>query len=347
MGELNGSSKKRVFLTGGSGFIASHVLDALLDAGFHVVTTARSDEKGQRIAESVKPNEVSYVVVEDVAADGAFDAALRTEGPFDYVVHTASPYYLNAKEAREFLEPAIRGTAGLLRSVQAHAPTVRRVVITSSSAAILNPPNHARVYDETCWRQTTWEEAQDPKVAYAASKLFAEKAAWAFIEDEKPPFDLATINCTYVFGPVQRGLPGLDAMNASNHRIRDMVLGRMRDGLAPTAPVFTWVDVRDVAAAHLAAMTVPRAGGQRFYVVGGHFSNKRIADAIRAKFPRLAAERLPPDTADTAGDDLPPDVYGFDNRRSREVLGLRYTGLEQSVVDTVQSILDMAPQQAV
>jgi nucleoside-diphosphate-sugar epimerase len=125
-------------------------------------------------------------------------------------------------------------------------------------------------------------------------------------------------------------------MNASNHRVREMVLGRMREGLAPTAPVFTWVDVRDVALAHLRAMTVPAAGGHRFYVVGGHFSNAMIAGVVRTSFPQLA-DRLPPGEL---VDDLPGDVYRFDNSKSKKVLGLEYTELEKSVVDTVQSILD-------
>lgn len=125
-------------------------------------------------------------------------------------------------------------------------------------------------------------------------------------------------------------------MNASNHRIRDMVQGRMRDALQPTAPVFTFVDVRDVALAHVRAMTVPEAVGERFYVVGAHFSNKRIADIIREAYPELAG-RLPPKDAE---DDFPGDVYQFDNAKSREMLGLQYTSLEKSVTDTVQSILD-------
>ncbi len=191
----------------------------------------------------------------------------------------------------------------------------------------MNPGNHAKVYDETCWAPTTLEDAiNDPaKNAYKASKVrsslaamlgphadslqvLAEKAAWAFVENEKPNFDLAVINCTFVFGPIQRRLASLGAMNTSNHRIRDMIQGKMKDGIKPTTPVFTWVDVRDVALAHLRAMTVPKAGGNRFYVVGGHFSNKRLADIIREKFPSLA-DRLPADAAN----DLPDDVYGFNN----------------------------------
>jgi nucleoside-diphosphate-sugar epimerase len=109
----------------------------------------------------------------------------------------------------------------------------------------------------------------------------------------------------------------------------------MREGIEPTQPVFTFVDVRDVALAHVRAMTVPEAGGKRFYVVGGFFSNPRLAAIIRDRFPQLE-DRLPP--ADTP-DDFPDDHFECDVSRSREVLGLDYTSLEKSVADTVESIL--------
>lgn len=111
----------------------------------------------------------------------------------------------------------------------------------------------------------------------------------------------------------------------------------MRAGLEPTAPVFTWVDVRDVALAHVRAVTRPGAGGRRFYVVAGYFSNKRLADAIADKHPELVGQLPPPGEA---VDDFPADVYGFDNSRSRGVLGIEYRGLEESVGDTVRSILE-------
>lgn len=334
----------RVLLTGGSGFIASHVLDSLLCSGLQVVVTARSDEKGKRVIESVKPHrqkQVSYVVVQDIAKEAAFDQVFQSQAPFVFVVHTALPYHLNVEDpVKDFLDPAIKGTTGLMRSIQEHGATVKRLVITSSSAAMLNPNSHAKVYDESCWAPTTLEDAiRDPKrYAYAASKVLAEKAAWAFVENEKPEFQLIVINCTYVFGPVQRNLPSLEAMNTSNHRIRDMLQGKMKGSLEPTAPVFTWVDVRDVALAHLRALTAPMYGGHRFYVVGGHFSNKQIVDIIRDKFPSLA-DRI---TAD-ATNDLPDDVYAFNNNKSREVLGIEYTSLEKSVADTVKSILELFP----
>ena len=111
----------------------------------------------------------------------------------------------------------------------------------------------------------------------------------------------------------------------------------MRNGIHPTAPVFTFVDVRDVALAHVRAMTVPEAAGKRFYVVGGFFSNHRIAGIVRRRFPQLE-DKLPPAEEDEK-DDFPKDHWAFDNSQSKEVLGLEYTGLEKSVVDTVESIL--------
>ncbi|OTB15194.1 hypothetical protein K445DRAFT_301204 [Daldinia sp. EC12] len=336
-----GNTKGVVLVTGGSGFIASHIIDSLLDNGFKVVATARSDEKGRRIVESATPaqrSNLSYIVVGDVAKENAFDSAFTKGTIFDYVVHTASPYHFNVQDpVKDFLDPAIKGTTGILKSVVAHAPTVKRVVITSSSAAMINPLNHAKVYDETCWAPWTLEDVKDPQKAYIVSKTLSEKAAWAFMEKEKPNFDLVVINCTYTFGPVQRSLPSLEVMNASNHRIRDMLQGKMKEELPSTAPVFTFVDVRDVARAHLKAITVPEAGGNRFYIVGGHFSNKRIVDSIRKSYPKFG-ERLPPEDAP---DDFPADVYGFNNGKSVKLLGLDYNSLEESVKDTVQSILDL------
>lgn len=159
--------------------------------------------------------------------------------------------------------------------------------------------------------------------------------------EQKPKFDLAVINPTYTFGPIQRNLVGLWAVNTSNQRIRDMVWGKMREGLTPTAPVFTFVDVRDVALAHVRAMVLPEAGGQRFYLVSGHFSNKRIADVIWEKCP-VFRTMLPP--VEETRDDLPPDVYGFDNTKSRAVLGIEYRALEDSVQDTVHSMYPVSYQ---
>ena len=350
--------------------------------------TVRSDEKGRKIldAHPDTPKEsLSYVIVDDIAQDGAFNdvsppnfhllaqkyksprstsyiiltlpspQAVQSTPPFNFVIHTASPFHLHIQDPiKDLLDPAIKGTTGILTAIKAHAPTVKRVVITSSSATIINPFNHAKVYDETIWGITTWEEAMNPRLAYRASKvshpgqetqpldadrleIYAERAAWEFIETEAPAFDLAVINPPLVFGPVARSLPHLDALNTSNHRIRDLIRGTAAGALPPTGPVFLWVDVRDAARAHVRAIEVPAAGRQRFFVVAGHFSNKRIADIIRESHPEMAS-KLPPEDA---ADDMPADVYGFDNKKSREVLGLEYRDLKTCVDDAVQSMMEV------
>ncbi|EAU34910.1 conserved hypothetical protein [Aspergillus terreus NIH2624] len=328
----------KVLLTGGSGFIAAHIVDTLLEHGFDTVVTVRSEEKGQRILEAhpdTPKEKLSYVIVKDVAADGAFDEAVKSNPPFDYVLHTASPFHYNISDpVKDFLDPAIKGTTGILKAIKAYAPTVKRVVITSSFAAIVNAKEHAKVYSEKVWNPVTWEEAMDPAQTYRASKTFAEKAAWDFVEKEKPNFDVATINPPLVLGPVVHYLNSLDAINTSNNRIANMIRGNCKDKLPPSG-TFLWVDVHEVALAHVRAIEVPEAGGQRFFLTAGLYSNKEIADIIRDSFPELA-DKLP---SKDEPSDMPTDVYGYDNTKSIQVLGIKYRSLKESVVETVKSLL--------
>ncbi|KAJ5725567.1 uncharacterized protein N7483_006924 [Penicillium malachiteum] len=330
----------KVLLTGGSGFIAAHIVDVLLQHGFEAVVTVRSEEKGKRIIDAhpdIPKGKLSYIIVKDVAQDGAFDEAVKSTPPFDYVLHTASPFHYNISDpVKDFLDPAIKGTTGILKSIKAYAPSVKRVVITSSFAAILNSDRHPKVYSEQNWNPVTWEEARDHAKVYRASKTFAEKAAWDFIEQEKPNFNIATICPPLVLGPVVHYLNSLDAINTSNQRIRDMIQGKFKDGLSPTG-IFIWVDVRDVALAHVRAIEVAEAGGKRFFVVAGYYSNKQVVDAIRETHPQLET-KLP---STDVPDDFPSDIYEIDNSRSREILGLKYRHLKDTVSTTVESLLEV------
>lgn len=165
-------------------------------------------------------------------------------------------------------------------------------------------------------------------------KTFAEKAAWDFVEKEKPNFDVATINPPLVLGPVVHYLNSLDAINTSNNRIANMIRGNCKDKLPPSG-TFLWVDVHEVALAHVRAIEVPEAGGQRFFLTAGLYSNKEIADIIRDSFPELA-DKLP---SKDEPSDMPTDVYGYDNTKSIQVLGIKYRSLKESVVETVKSLL--------
>lgn len=328
----------RVLLTGGSGFIAAHCVDYLLQGGHSVVFTVRSHEKGRKILSNhpnVSEDKLSYVIVEDIAKEDAFDEAVKSNPPFEAVLHTASPFHFNVKDPKkDLLDPAIIGTTGILKAIKKNAPSVKRVAITSSFAAITNPAKHPETYSEKDWNPVTMDEAlhTDPGTAYRGSKTFAEKAAWDFVEKEKPNFTLSTLNPPLVLGPVVHYFNSLDSLNTSNETARDMIQGKFKDGLPPSRVVI-FVDVRDLALAHVRAIERPEAAGKRFFIVAGFFRNADVADIIKKNFPEYASKL--PSSYERHPKEFP---FKIDNSRSKDVLGLKYRELETSIVDLVKSL---------
>lgn len=240
---------------------------------------------------------------------------------------------------KQLLDPAIIGTTGVLRSIKKSAPSVKRVVITSSFASIVDAfqgdrPGHT--YSEEDWNPITREQApENPANGYRASKTFAERAAWDFIEQEKPNFTLATMCPPLVLGPIVHYLNSLDGLNTSNQRIRDIMLGKAKDEIPPTG-TYLWVDVRDLALCHVLAMEKEGAANKRFFITTGYFSNKEIADIIRKNYPQYK-DVLP--TSETKGGDYPKEgLYKYNTERVRKVLGVEFRSLEESIVDTVKSL---------
>ena len=324
----------KVLLTGGSGFIGAHCLDQLLQHGHEVVTTVRSDEKGQFLLDSHKGKRLSYVIVKDIAQPGAFDEAVKSDPPFEAVLHTASPFHFNVTDPKkDLLDPAIIGTAGILKAIKASAPSVKRVGITSSFASIVNPDGHPEEYSEKIWNPVTMEEAMgNTATAYRGSKTLAEKAAWEFVEKEKPNFQISTLCPPLVFGPVVHYLNSLDNINTSNSRILRAMQGKMKEKVEATG-TFLWVDVRNIALAHVRAIELPEAAGKRFFITAGFWTNKDMIDIIRKNFPELQ-KNLP----ENPESDMPKNIFQIDNSRSKEVLGIKYNSLETCIVDTVKSL---------
>lgn len=335
----------RVLLTGASGFIAAHTLDILLERGHSVVGTVRSQEKADKIKAQYGGkygDKLSFAIVPDIAQEGAFDEAVKSDPPFEVVLHTASPFHFNVTDVqKDLIDPAVIGTTGILKSIKKSAPSVKQVVITSSFAAIIQAdkgfwPGHE--YSEADWNPITFEEAtENPMLGYRASKTFAEKAAWEFLEKEKPNFTISTINPPMVFGPIVHALDSLDNLNTSNERIRNAVQGKFKDEIPPSGVHF-WIDVRNCAEAHIAAFEKPEAANKRFFVTAGYFSNREIMQIIKKNFPQY--KNLPNDS--TPGGDYPegsPEkgLYKYNNKRSVDILGLKYKTLEQSIIDTVKS----------
>ncbi|KAH8705833.1 putative NAD dependent epimerase/dehydratase [Talaromyces proteolyticus] len=335
----------RALVTGGTGFLGAAVVDILLARGYHVVTTVRTLEKAQDMRTHFSSDKLDFVIVEDIAKLDAFDKAVVNDPPFDAVIHTASPFHYTINNIKkDMIDPAVNGTVGILNSVKKYAPTVKRVVITSSFAAMVDVNKAVGwKWSERDWNPVTWETAEDPtnsagQAGYRTSKALAEKAAWEFMEKEKPGFTLTTLNPSLIFGPVQPWLRSLDVINTSNERFRDFISGAAREKCPPTGSLF-WVDVRDVALAHALAVEKPQSAGKRYFLTAGNFCNRDVVETIAESFPELK-DRLPSGDKALEEGSYPPGgpKYGYNNSASRNDLGLEYRSLKESVADTVKSL---------
>lgn len=218
---------------------------------------------------------------------------------------------------------------------------MKRVVVTSSFAAILDEDkldDPHTVFSEKHWNPATMEDfSKSRPIVYRLSKKYAEKAAWDFVANEKPNFDVATVCPPLVLGPVVHHFASLETINTSNERLVALLEGKWKEEIPPTGPVQFWVDVRDTARAHILAMDVPEAGGKRHFAIAGYFSNREILDTVRRNFPELE-DRLPPRDL-KGGDPAPADqIAKYDNSDTVNTLGIKFTSLEDSVVDLVKSV---------
>ncbi|KAK7419069.1 methylglyoxal reductase (NADPH-dependent) gre2 [Neonectria punicea] len=332
----------RVLLTGGSGFVAGHVIDVLLKRGHSVITTVRSQEKAEAIRtrhQDVPQSNLDFVVVPDISANGAF-GGLGSYG-LQAVIHVASPFHYNVTDPKkDLIDPAVLGTTNILKAVMESCPTVKRVVITSSFAAILDPhmasTGAKKTYTEADWSPVTLEDAYKNGLnAYIASKVLAEKAAWEFVATEKPNFTICTINPPMVYGPVNCPVKPPRPVNTSNKLLVDVLAGKHKAGLPPTA-LPLWADVRDVALAHVKAMEVDEAAGNRFLVTAGSYSNADMGNIIWNNFPDLR-DKLP-DRNKMGGAPNPNlQSFGYNTSQAKKILGIEWTPYEKTIVDSVKS----------
>ncbi len=182
----------RVLLTGANGFIGSHILSHFLEKSIFVQAVVRSQEKANRVMKDFPTTDRSmldFSIVPDITSPGAFDKCLQEVQPIDAIIHTASPFnYTKTKNASDFIDPAVRGTTEILKSTLKYAPGVKRVVITSSFAAIGNPldlQGNGRLYSSEDWDPVTLEQASsDLRLAYWGSKTFAERAGQSSVASE-------------------------------------------------------------------------------------------------------------------------------------------------------------------
>lgn len=174
-------------------------------------------------------------------------------------------------------------------------PSVKRIVITSSVSAIIEPKDQVPyTFTESDWNEDSPRnvEKYGAKATnldkYNASKTLAERAAWAFMSEskDKPSFDLVCINPPFIFGPVLHQMKDVNALNQSNALLRKAIRNPNLDPDATGAFLGNFIDVRTVADAHVKAVQVPEAAGNRFIISAGPFSWQ---DACRHLFILLYA----------------------------------------------------------
>ncbi|KAL5995265.1 hypothetical protein ACLOJK_025323 [Asimina triloba] len=291
---------KLVCVTGASGYIASWLVKLLLQRGYSVKASVRDPndpKKTEHLLALEGAKERLHLFKANLLEEGAFDAIVDgCEGVF----HTASPFYHNVTDPQaELIDPALKGTLNVLGSC-AKASSVKRVVVTSSMAAVFNnrkPRTPNVVVDETWFSDPDF--CKETESWYVLSKTLADEATWKFAKEKG--IDVVTINPAMVIG-------------------------------SPTFPnaTFGWVHVKDVAEAHILAFEVPSASG-RYCLVDGVFHLSGIVKILRELYPLIP---LP----DKCAEDKPfIPTYGVSKQRAKS-LGVNFIPIDVAIKETVESL---------
>jgi nucleoside-diphosphate-sugar epimerase len=313
-----------VLVTGGSGYLGTQLIAALLRDGRQVRATVRSLQSEGDVRAAVRRGGADDSQLELVTAELTADAGWAAAVAGCEEVHHAASPMIQSEDADEVIVPARDGTLRVLRA--ARDAGTRRVVLTSSFAAVGYSPKPGAEYTEA-----DWTDPDTPGLPlYPRSKAIAERAAWDFVEHEGGDTELVVLNPTFILGPA------LTAQARSSLQLTKAML----DGTMPVLrrQRFGVADVRDVADLHIRAMAAPGAAGQRYLALadGPTISFLQMAQILRERLGPLA-ERVP--TEEAAGPEPPRLV--IHNDRAKQELGWRPRPAETTIVETAESLRDL------
>lgn len=338
----------RVLVTGASGYIAGWIIRYLLEDGRTVHATVRDPSKKASVGhlESIaaKSSGKLKFFKADLLDVGSFDEAAKG---CELVLHTASPFVISGfTDANEALvRPAVEGTRNVLETVN-RTPSVKRVVLTTSIAAVFGDNQDLKdipggVFTEEHWNTTSSVDHQP----YSYSKVAAEREAWK-IAKAQSRWDLVCINPAFVLGPSLTK----SSVSTSIETLLNLGNGKLRTGVPRL--MFSVVDVRDVARAHILAGHTASAKG-RHIIAAREMSLLDMARVLRRKFeryplptfeiPKVMAWLVGPITADITRKFVSTNVgwpLKLDNSRSKRELGLKYLPVEQTLTEHFQQLVD-------
>ena len=330
-----------VLVTGGTGFIGLHCLQQLLDKGYKVRTTIRSESRKQEVMEAMKKHSsncenLEFFIADLLSDDGWSEAVTGSK----YVLHVASPFFLGEPENEDvFIKPAVEGT---LRVLKACADSdVQKVVLTSSFAAV----GYGHSKEKEVYTEEDWSSVDGEISPYAKSKTLAEKAAWEFVEnlEESKKFELTVINPVAVTGPMLTSDIG-----SSNDFLLKLISGSM-----PACPKIHmgYIDVRDVAKAHIFSMTEEKTNGERIIVSENEMFFAEVGKTLNeAGFKKSPTKEMPNflvkimslfvgelktllSALNRKGD--------IDKTKAKSFFNWDYISTEQSVTETARQLQDM------
>ncbi|XP_022153511.1 cinnamoyl-CoA reductase 2-like isoform X2 [Momordica charantia] len=303
-----------VCVTGAGGFIASWLVKLLLEKGYTVRGTVRNpdDEKNAHLKDLEGAHDRLSLFSADLLDFQSLKSAIMG---CDGVFHTASP----VTDDPEKVEQAIIGTKNVMTA--AAEAKVRRVVFTSSIGTVYMNPNRSpdTVVDESCWSDL--EFCKNTKNWYCYAKTIAEQAAWAVAEERR--LDLVVVNPMLVLGPLLQA-----GVNASVVHIMKYLTGSAKTYVNA---VQGYVDVKDVAKAHVLVYETPSASG-RYICVESMLHRGELVDILAKYFPEYP---LPTKCSDEVNPKKKPYKYTVEKLKS---LGMEFTPIKQCIYETVKSL---------
>jgi nucleoside-diphosphate-sugar epimerase len=316
-----------------------------LEAGYKVRAAVRSEEKAAAIKSAPSLSQyidhIEFVIVPDILEDAAYDRAV--EG-VSYILHSASPIsFPTDNPERDLIEPAVRGTTGILKSAAKYS-TIKRIVITSSEVAIIPWADFIMNESDTIWKDTNQiPEPHGPYSnhfeAYAASKVKALHASEAFIASEKPSFDIINIMPSFIIGKNELVTDLKDITKGTNGPALRVLLGEKAAFANPSTTVY----LNDVAEIEVRALNPRIAGGQNFLVSSGGIKGTTWNDVVeitKRNFPEAVRKNIFP-----LDGSQPTKSTKVDSSRTEETFGIKLADYETQVKSVVEHYLELYEKQ--
>jgi nucleoside-diphosphate-sugar epimerase len=339
---------KKILVTGGTGFIGSWVVKYLLEEGHTVRVTVRDKNRKDKIAHLEEIAKTASGTLEfweaDLLKEGSFIEAMED---CEIVYHLASPFMIgNVKDPyKKLIDPAVKGTQNVLNAVN-ETPTVKRVALTSSVVAICGDSIDIEATENNIFTEANWNTTSSAQHnPYPYSKVLAEKEAWK-IHDAQDRWSLVVLNPGFVMGPSLTNAsesPSLSFM-------LDILKGKQKMGVPHLE--FSFVDVRDIAKAHILAAENAKAKG-RHIIISEVTSFLEFCNLIGKQFGdkfALPKKELPKFllylvgwTQGISWKFVNSNVgipIAFDNSKSKKELGMEYIPLAKTVEDNVNQLLE-------